>query len=467
MNLTNSIATVEAPAAGLTRMTPHLGASADTSKRKRRKRYWGAGVILALLVLAGIALLGRSRGKATPKYITSPVTRGGIAQTVEATGTINAVTTVQVGSQVSGFISKLNADFNSRVHKGDLIAEIDPRVYEGQLLQARADLENAKANLATAQANVANSQAKSIQAAADYRRTAPLGESGVMSAQQVDAAKATADSAEAQVVANEATVKQAAAQVAQRQAALEIAETNLAYTKIYAPIDGIVINRAVDLGQTVAASFQTPTLFTIAQDLTKMQLHVSTDEGDVGNIHVGRPARFRVDAFPGETFTGVISQVRMNATTVQNVVTYETIVDFDNPNGKLFPGMTAYVSIPVASVTDALKVPNTAIRYKPNKTQAEMRDLLASNGIQLPEGFSGSEDLSASTSASGQQDRARSLSLVWKLLPDRSLKPVLIRRGITDHSFTAVEVVQGTLAVGNAVVTDEQTSSSGGFGPPR
>jgi HlyD family secretion protein len=435
------------------------------SKRGRRKRGWLVGLIVIVLVVAGIVLVVRRRNAAASKYVTNAVIRGDISQSVEATGTIDAVTTVQVGSQVSGSISKLNADFNSHVHKGDLIAEIDPRVYEGQLLQARADLENSKANLATAEANVANAKAKAVQAAADYKRTAPLGEAGVVSAQQVDAAKATADSADAQVVANEASVKQAAAQVSQREAALEVAVTNLAYTKIYAPIDGIVINRAVDLGQTVAASFQTPTLFTIAQDLTKMQLHVSTDEGDVGNIHVGRPASFRVDAFPGQTFTGRISQVRMNATTVQNVVTYETIVDFDNPDGKLFPGMTAYVSIPVAAVSGVLKVPNTAIRFKPNKSASEMAELLAGNGIKLPEGFSGSEDTSTATAA--QKESTRSLALVWRLLPDRNLQPVLIRRGITDHSFTAAEVVQGTLAPGDAVITDEQAPASSGFGPPR
>ena len=359
---------------------------AGSSVRKSSKRKWlwigNAIVVILILIVSGVTHY-RHRGRDV-SYLTTPVVRADVNDTVDATGTINAVITVQVGAQVSGSISKLNADFNSTVHKGDLLAVIDPRVYEGQLLQAQANLENSRANLAASKANLANAQGKAVQAKADYERATELTNQGIMSPQNFDAAKATWVSADAQVKADQALDQQAEAQVSQQEAALNIAKTNLAYCQIYAPIDGTVINRAVDVGQTVAASFQTPTLFTIAQDLTKMQLHISTDEGDIGAVQAGVPVTFRVDAFPGETFHGRISQVRMNATTVQNVVTYETIVDFENPDRKLFPGMTAYATIPVQSVKDALIVPNSSLRYNPDMSQADVSALLTKYGVTVP-----------------------------------------------------------------------------------
>ena len=276
---------------------------------------------------------------------------------VEATGTINAVTTVQVGSQVSGTISRLNADFNSRVKKGQVVAQIDPSLFQGSLLQAKADLANAKANVVASQANLEKAQATALQTRADYERTAGLAKEGVMSQQQLDLAKANCRFRDAAVSAAKATITQAIAQVQQKQAAVTVAQTNLDYTTIHAPIDGTVIARSVDVGQTVAASLQAPTLFTIAQDLTKMQVYASTDESDVGMIHTGQIVSFKVDAFPKDTFTGRVSQVRLNATTVQNVVTYNTIIDFDNPDLKLFPGMTAYITIPVANAQSTCAYP--------------------------------------------------------------------------------------------------------------
>jgi HlyD family secretion protein len=382
-----------------------------------------------------------------------------VDDTVDATGTINAVTTVQVGAQVSGAISKLYADFNSTVHQGDLLAVIDPRVYEGQLLQAQANVANAQANLAATIANLANAQAKAVQSKADYERASDLTKQGIMSPQSFDAAKATSVSADAQVTADKALELQAQAQVAQQEAALKVSETNLAYTKIYAPIDGTVINRAVDVGQTVTSGFTTPTLFTIAKDLTKMQLHISTDEGDIGAVKVGAPVIFRVDAFPGQKFDGLISQVRMNATTVQNVVTYETIVDFDNPDRKLFPGMTAYATIPVQSVKDALTVPNSAIRYNPDMSQAEVAALLNKYGVEI----SGGPAPNANSSSAGATAVKRTTTaLVWKLRADKSIEPVLIETGVTDHSSTAVtQVLKGTIAPGDAIVTSEQAKPAG------
>src|SRR6202158_3185508 len=340
------------------------------------------------LVLAGVVALiglfaafGLNRGSQV-QHFTAKVERGEIHDVVEATGTINAVITVQVGSQVSGTIAKLNVDFNSRVHKGDVVALIDPALFRGALLQAAADLQNAKATLVAARANLEKAKAGLEQTKADYDRAVGLRKSGILSQQQLDLAKANYDSASAGVNAASANVTQAQAQVSQKDAAVTVAQTNLNYTVIRSPIDGTVVARNVDVGQTVAASLQAPTIFTIAQDLTKMWVYAKTDESDVGNIKVGKPVSFKVDAFPKDTFRGVVAQVRMNATTVQSVVTYDTIIEFANPELKLFPGMTAYVTIPVASVQNALKLPNTALRYKPPNTPEEILALYKQYGIE-------------------------------------------------------------------------------------
>ena len=432
----------------------------ETGRKSVRSKWpWIVGGIAILMTLVAFGVVRfRYRGH-NVTYLTTPAVRADVDDTVDATGTINALTTVQVGAQVSGIISKLSADFNSTVHQGDLLAVIDPRVYEGQLLQAQASLENARANLAANRANLANAQAKAAQAKADFTRATDLTKQGIMSPQNFDAAKATSNSADAQVKADEALDQQGEAQVLQQQAALRVAETNLAYTKIYAPIDGTIINRAVDVGQTVAATFQTPTLFTIARDLTKMQLHISTDEGDIGAVRAGAPVTFRVDAFPGETFDGRISQVRMNATTVQNVVTYETIVDFDNPDRKLFPGMTAYATIPVQSTKDALTVPNSALRYNPDMSQAELAALLKKYGIETP---STSAPGAPANAARTQSAKTANIAMIWKHRSDKTIEPVLIQTGVTDHSSTAVtRVVKGTLSPGDAIVTSEQARPNG------
>ena len=434
-------------------------AGSTVRKKSKRRWVWIGAVILVFLVMivTGVARF-RHRGRDV-SYLTTPVVRADVNDTVDATGTINAVITVQVGAQVSGIISKLNADFNSTVHKGDLLAVIDPRVYEGQLLQAQANLENSRANLAASKANLSNAQAKAVQAKADYARATDLTNQGIMSPQNFDAAKATWVSADAQVKADQALNQQAEAQISQQEAALNVAKTNLEYCQIYAPIDGTVINRAVDIGQTVAASFQTPTLFTIAQDLTKMQLHISTDEGDIGAVRPGVPVTFRVDAFPGQIFTGRISQVRMNATTVQNVVTYETIVDFENPDRKLFPGMTAYATIPEQSVKNALVVPNSALRYNPDMSQAEVSALLTKYRVVVP-GESGPK--TSGVSANKQTGTRTNIGMVWKLRSDKTIEPVLIRTGVTDHSSTEVtQVIKGTLSPGDSVVTSEQPKTNG------
>src|SRR6266576_4329267 len=365
------------------------------------KRHW----LIASVIVAAIALFAafQFKGNDKPQYFITKADRGDIREVVEATGTINAVTTVQVGSQVSGTIVRLYADFNSRVKKGQVVAQIDPPLFQGALLQVRADLANAEANVASAKANLVKAKAAEIQTKADYERAVGLARENVMSQQQLDLAKANHDSAVAAVSAAEAQVTQAVAQGQQKQAALTVAQTNLDYTTIRAPIDGTVIARNVDVGQTVAASLQAPTLFTIAQDLTKMQVYASTDESDVGMIKNRQVVTFKVDAFPRDTFSGTVSQVRMNATTVQNVVTYNTIIDFDNPQMKLFPGMTAYITIPVADASNTLRVPNGALRYKPDMTAEQARALYKQYGLIVGPSVSGQPTGSEAASNSSNQ----------------------------------------------------------------
>src|SRR5262245_22809405 len=439
----------------------------------------------AAVVLVSIFVAFALNHKKPAAYFTEKVDRGDIRDIVQATGTINAVTTVQVGSQVSGTISQLFADFNSRVKKGQVIARIEPSLFEGALLQARADYENARANLAASQANLEKAKATATQARQDYDRTRGLTSEGVMSKQQLDLAKATTDSAQAAVSAAQAQVDQARAQMQQKSAAVTVAKTNLDHTIITAPVEGIVVNRSVDVGQTVAASLQAPTLFTIAQDLTKMQVYAKTDESDVGQIRQGQRATFRVDAFPKDTFTGHVVQVRMNPTTVQNVVTYDTVVEFDNPEMKLFPGMTAYVDIPVASAPNVVKIPNGALRFKPSLAADEVARLYQQNGIKS--GGGGRRGAGGGQSGGDNQDARRwqqrqqqqqqqrqqqgeetpgggapkqemrepsvDVAVVWKLQPDKSIVPVQVRTGITDHTYTELkQVLAGNVDQGDQLV---------------
>ena len=387
--------------------------------------------------MALIVAYGLSR-KDEPQYFTARVERGDVRDVVDSTGTINAVTTVLVGSQISGRIARLRADFNSVVHKGQVIAEIDPALFHGALLQAEADLEAARVNVLVERANLEKAKAMLVQTKADYQRALTLETQDSIAKQAVDQSRAAYESALAAVAASEAAVKQAEAQVSLKAGALAVARTNLDYTIIRSPIDGTVVARNVDVGQTVAASLQAPTLFTIAQDLTKMQVYAKTDESNVGKVKVGRAVTFKVDAFPKDTFTGVVSQVRMNPTTVQNVVTYDAIIDFDNPELKLFPGMTAYVTIPVASAENILKVPNAALRFAP----------------QLPDEADGEPRARAANTTAPH-------AVVWKLGSDNALQSVDISLGITDHSYTAVtQVISGSLREGDTVVTGAVTAKT-------
>jgi HlyD family secretion protein len=393
----------------------------------KRKTLFIAGAVLLLAALATMSFVHRGDHI---QYLTSKVQQGEIKDAVDATGVVNAVVNVQVGSQVSGTIAKLNADFNSHVHKGDVIALIDPRLFEGAVHQATADLENARANVVAASANLLKAQAALVQTKAEYDRAQNMMRTNIGTQQALDVAKANYDSARAAVEGAQASVVQANAQVSQKQAALSVAQTNLAFTVIRSPIDGTVVARNVDVGQTVAASLQAPTIFTIAQDLVKMYLYAKVDESDVGRIRAGQPVTFKVDAFPKEIFHGNVAQIRMNPTTVQNVVTYDAVIEFENRDLKLFPGMTAYVTIPVATVENVEKLPNAALRFKPPMTPEEVRARYALAGIA--------------------RDDA---PVVWKLRGD-AIEPVEVALGITDHSYTEVRrVMAGALKPGDDVVT--------------
>jgi HlyD family secretion protein len=302
-----------------------------------KKRVLIIGIVAALAAVAAVLFFAR-RGSSEPKFRTAKIDKGDVVATVTATGTLSAVTTVQVGSQVSGIIAKLHVDFNSAVKRGQLLAELDPTPFQQTVEQRRADLEKARVELRNAEISLTRSKS--------------LAKQQLLAQSDLDGAQTTRDSA--------------AAAVAQSQAALRQAETNLSYTRITSPIDGVVVSRQYDVGQTVAASFQAPVLFTIAQDLTKMQVLTNIDEADVGRVKVGQEATFSVDAFPDQPFRGAVSQIRLSPQTVQNVVTYPVVLDVANPDLKLKPGMTANVQVPVDVRKDALRVPNAALRFRPD-----------------------------------------------------------------------------------------------------
>jgi HlyD family secretion protein len=323
------------------------------------------GVLIVAAVGAGVGAYYVRRGGPGVQITTSPVTRGDIVDTVGATGTLQAVTTVLVGSQVSGNISWLGADFNSIVKKGQVIARLDPSMLDAQLQQARANLAQARANLTKAQSDLDRTRVQLVDAQQKYTRAKELAARSLLPQSELDAAKVAVDTAEAGVASQQATVTQTQAGVAQSQASVNQNQVNLDHSVILAPIDGIVTQRSVDVGQTVAASMQAPTLFVIAADLTKMQVNANIDEADVGRIRPGQHVTFHVDAYPTETFEGTVSQVRLQPVVVQNVTTYGTVIDVPNPQLKLKPGMTANVKVEIAKRTNVLRIPNPALRFRP------------------------------------------------------------------------------------------------------
>jgi len=371
---------------------------------------------------------GRPLDDAT--FETAEVDRGSVVAKVTATGTVSAIVTVQVGSQVSGRISALHADFNSNVTRGQVIARIDPQLFE-------AAVEQARASHVAAQGNLARSKAQALDAARQRARSRTLFDRKLIAQADDDTAEANADAADAQVKASEGAVEQA-------RAALHQAEVNLAYTRIVSPTSGIVISRNVDVGQTVAASLQAPTLFTIAEDLAKMQVDTSVGEADVGRLRAGMPATFTVDAYPGEVFQGTVRQIRNAPTTVQNVVTYDAVVDVANPELKLKPGMTANVTFVHARRDDVLRVANAALRFRPPQGSAAFQGRVADAPGGGPRHGAGSAP-------------AQGVRTVWALRGGQPV-PISIRPGVSDGSMT--EVVEGDLRAGDHVVTDAGGATS-------
>lgn len=349
------------------------------SKRGRGLLWLLAGVIA---LATGFALL---RGQSAPtRFTTFTVDRGDVVEVVGATGTLEAVTTVQLGSQVSGTIKSLHADFNSTVTKGQVVARLDPSIFEARLGQARANLLAARANVDRARATVEDTRQK-------YERAKELAAQKLLPLTELETAKANHDGAIAQQKANEAAESQS-------QANLNQAEVDLSHTIIATPIDGVVISRNVDVGQTVAASFQAPVLFLIANDLTRMRVNASIDEADVGRVREGQSVTFHVDAFPEREFEGTVEQVRLNPTTVQNVVSYNTIVAVDNEHLLLRPGMTATVSVIVRKAEAALRLPASALRFRP---EGYVRPASRPGSSGSPSGEPGSAAPAAAARADG------------------------------------------------------------------
>lgn len=374
-----------------------------------KKILFGSIIVIGLGVAA--YLLFKDKGN-EPKFRTDKIVRGGIVTTVTATGTVNPVTTVLVGTQVSGTIKYIYVDFNSRVKKSQLIAQIDPSTLEAQVDQAKANLLAAKANLEKAEATL-------VDAKRTRDRNKELFSKNLI-------ARSDLDTAETNYETNAAQVGAAKAQVSQADASLKNAQTNLGYTRILSPVDGTVVSRNVDVGQTVAASFQTPTLFTIAQDLTKMQIDTNVDEADIGKVKVGQGVEFTVDAYPDIIFKGRVGQVRIAPITVQNVVTYDVVITVDNPNFKLKPGMTANVSIIVAEKKDTLKIPNAALRFRPPE-RAKTRQPQKGSGVWIVE--------------------------------NGNPKRISITTGISDGNYT--EIVAGELREGQEVIVESLSKATG------
>ncbi len=360
--------------------------------------------LISVVAVAFVAFLIVSSGS-KEKYETQPVLKKTIVENVFASGTVNPVVTVNIGTQVSGTIKTLLVDFNSKVKKGQLLAEIDPALFEARVNESNASVSNAKANYLKAKSIMENDKKT-------YNRYKIL-------YQKKFVAKSELDLAQSNYEANSALVNAAKAQIAQAQATLANNMTNLRYTKIISPVDGIVISRSVDVGQTVAASFQTPTLFLVAQDLTKMQIDTNVAEADIGKVRVGQSVDYTIDGYPDITFKGKVTQVRISPTTVQNVVTYNVVIDVNNSDLKLKPGMTANVSIITRKKENVLCVDNSALRFKP-----------ATKGDEPPKRY---------------KERG-----VW-VLENNKPKRIAVKTGLNDENYT--EIIGSELKENQQVIT--------------
>ena len=389
------------------------------------------------VVLVIAAIVGYFLYKRTPEvsYKTARIERGAIVSTVAATGNLSAVTTVQVGTQVSGTIQKLYVDFNSRVKKGQPIAEIDPSLFN-------ASVEQAQGNSLSAEGNLLKAKVALVDAERTFKRNKQLLSDGIISQGDYDVAETALQSAKAGVKAAEGSVAQARGSLMQ-------SKSNLRYSVIRSPVDGIVISRAIDVGQTVAASFSTPTLFTIAQDLTKMQIEVSVDEADISRILLQQKAGFNVDSYPEQTFLGKVIQIRSAPIITQNVVTYIVVVNVDNSDMKLKPGMTANVSIEVAKKDDVLILPPAALRFKPKAKEEETKVKAGGDrtGVAAlrPAGVNGSNGGGKGGPAKGKE---RSQKVY--LLKDGKPVTAAVKTGIANNS--GIELTEGDLKEGDEVI---------------
>jgi HlyD family secretion protein len=440
--------------------------------------------LIGVLVLAaagiGAFVWTRNAKPPGPKFETVKVDQGRIVARVTATGTVSALVTVLVGSQVSGRIAQLFADFNSQVKKGQVIAKIDPELFN-------AALEQSRANYAAANGNLEKSKAQAVDAERQYQRAKALAEKQLIATADRDTAESTAAAARAQVTASQGAVAQASASMHQ-------AEVNLAYSTIKSPIDGVVISRSVDVGQTVAASLQAPTLFTIAEDLAKMQVDTSVAEADVGKLRPEMSATFLVDAYPQERFRGKVRQIRNAPQTVQNVVTYDAVIDVDNPDLKLKPGMTANVTFIYAERSDVLRIPNAALRFRAPAELTKKADIPApsANAAIADPAAAGSADRPASDrprqgrgEGRGGEGRGEGRGggqrgprdepdqrTVWVLPALGDPRAVRIRTGISDGTLT--EIIEGDLHAGDALITEMSSGADDkpattvppGGGPP-
>jgi HlyD family secretion protein len=403
-------------------------------------------VIIAAVLLVIACAAGYYFYKRTPdvSYKSAKIERGTIVSTVAATGNLSAVTTVQVGTQVSGTIQKLYVDFNSRVKKGQPIAEIDPSLFTASVEQSNGNYLSAEANLQKAKVTLSDARRT-------FDRNKKLLSDGIISQGDYDVAETALQSAKAGVNAAEGSV-------AQSRGSLMQSKTNLRYSIIRSPVDGVVISRAIDVGQTVAASFSTPTLFTIAQDLTKMQIEVSVDEADISRIQLAQKASFTVDSYPEQTFLGKVIQIRSSPVITQNVVTYVVVVSVDNSDMKLKPGMTANVSIEVAKKDDVLKLPPAALRFKPKTEESDTKEKVSSarkeDSPKRSEG--GGKPNGGGKSGPGGKNKGGGLKVY--LLKEG--KPVAspVKTGIANNS--SIELVESELKEGDEVIIGQSSGDS-------
>ena len=424
-------------------------------------------IILAIVVIVGLVLgftLLKKGSNNKPKYRAEKVTRGDVEAVVTATGTLNPVVLVEVGSQVSGKIEKIYVDFNSKVKKGDILAELDQSQLRAKIEQNQANYQNAQASLERAKISLEIAQKK-------YERALSLFEKNLISFEEKEQSEANYLQAKSDLIAQQARTEQAKSQ-------LDASKVDLSYAIIRSPIDGVVISRNINVGQTVAASFQAPKLFEIANDLTKMEVECLVDEADVGKVKEGQKVKFTVEAYQNETFNGVVRQVRYSAQTVQNVVSYSAIIDVDNSSLKLLPGMTATCSIIVGEARNVLRVPNAALRFTPELSAEELQKIMRAafeemaarrqqEGGPAPAGsgqagqrmFDPSQ-MGQRGGQAGQGGQRRMPSRVWQLDEKGNLKVVFVRTGVSDNSFT--EIKSDNLKEGDEVIVGLVTAASGG-----